>query len=164
MATGTTATGPARSGDPAVGAPAADDELAAAVYRGLAHTLRWLRQAGTSAGVPASVGHGGLSALATVSRTGPVRSGVLAEHERVTASTMSRIVDSLVAQELTERVADPADGRAYLVRLTGPGAELVERVRVARSRALRERLARMSPADRAALSAALPALSLLADD
>ncbi len=67
------------------------------------------------------------SALARIEQLGPVRLGVLAHHEGVTAATMSKVVDGLEERGLIERVADEADGRASLVRLSGDGAATLQR-------------------------------------
>jgi DNA-binding MarR family transcriptional regulator len=62
------------------------------------------------------------SALARIEQDGPVRLGVLAQLEGVSAATMSKVVDGLEEHGLIERIADEADGRASLVRLSRDGA------------------------------------------
>ncbi len=133
-----------------------DDELAASLYAGLARALRWLRRTG-----PTDIAHGGLSAMATLSGAGPLRSGHLAEVEGVAPSTMSRIVDGLVADGLVERLPDPEDRRALLVGLTPAGLVAVATARRVRAEALRARLARLPDDELEALRAALPALDHL---
>lgn len=48
----------------------------------------------------------------------------LARHANVTAQAMGELVDHLAAHGYVERVPDPTDGRARLVRLTDRGREL----------------------------------------
>jgi DNA-binding MarR family transcriptional regulator len=48
----------------------------------------------------------------------------LARHANVTAQAMSEVVAYLERHGYVERVADPSDGRARLVRLTARGGEL----------------------------------------
>ncbi|MBV9843110.1 MAG: MarR family transcriptional regulator [Sphingomonadaceae bacterium] len=45
-----------------------------------------------------------------------------------TAGGVTRRLDAMEAKQLIERVRDPADGRAWLVRLTAKGAELAARI------------------------------------
>ena len=132
------------------------DDLATGLYSSLVRALRWLRRTG-----PTDIGHGGLSAMATLLTAGPMRSGQLADREGVAPSTMSRIIDSLVGESLVERVPDPLDRRALLIRLTPAGSEAIEGARAVRSGALRERLAELSDPEREAIRAALPALAHL---
>ena len=49
---------------------------------------------------------------------------LLARHANVTAQAMSEVVAYLERHGYVERVADPSDGRAKLVRLTARGGEL----------------------------------------
>lgn len=49
------------------------------------------------------------------------RVSYLAQHAGVTAQAMGELVDHLVAHGYVERVPDPTDGRARLVRLTERG-------------------------------------------
>ncbi|WP_210478855.1 MarR family transcriptional regulator [Naasia sp. SYSU D00948] len=77
-----------------------------------------------------------LSALASISHLGPVRSGDLARIESVTAPSMTRLIAGLEAQGLVQRTPDPVDGRAALLTATAAGEEAVLRTRAARSRKL----------------------------
>ena len=51
------------------------------------------------------------------------RVSYLAQHAQVTAQAMGELVDHLAAHGYVERVPDPTDGRARLVRLTARGQE-----------------------------------------
>lgn len=133
-----------------------DDDLANGVYLSLVRALRWLRRTG-----PTDIGHGGLSAMATLLTAGPMRSGQLADREGVAPSTMSRIIDSLVGEALAERIPDPADRRALMIRLTPAGSAAIESTRAVRAGALRARLAELPAAEQDAIRAALPALAHL---
>ncbi|MBP2321358.1 DNA-binding MarR family transcriptional regulator [Kibdelosporangium banguiense] len=64
--------------------------------------------------------------LGALTSIGPVRSNALAEAVYSDPSTISRQVAGLVKDGLIERFADPADGRASLLAVTGKGRELIE--------------------------------------
>lgn len=51
------------------------------------------------------------------------RVSYLAQHANVTAQAMGELVDHMAAHGYVERVPDPTDGRARLVRLTDRGHE-----------------------------------------
>ncbi len=112
----------------------------------------------------ALIGHGGLSALATLIQDGPQRAGALAQTEGVTAPAMTRVLNSLESFGYVDRTQDPADGRAFLVAATPSGEELVLRCRAERLQALGERLERLSPENRQAVEQALAALEELTSD
>jgi DNA-binding MarR family transcriptional regulator len=75
---------------------------------------------------------------------------------------MTQLVGRLEDQGLAERCTDPADGRAVNVRITPAGLDLLARRRAYRAERLSGLLARLSPAEQAALAAALPAINTLA--
>src|SRR5688572_25819800 len=58
----------------------------------------------------------------------PVRAAVLADTLGVTPSTISRQVSQLEARNLVKRSADPADGRALILRLTPQGTKVRQRM------------------------------------
>ena len=103
------------------------------------------------------------SALARIEQSGPVRLGSLAELEGTTAATMSRVIDSLAQRHRIERVPDPLDGRASLVRLSPEGGALLHEVRVRNTEALRSALAGLSPQQRRTVRQAIPVLEHLSD-
>jgi DNA-binding MarR family transcriptional regulator len=141
-----------------VPAPTPDD-AATRLYVAVGRLVRMLRRTGT-----ADVSPGALSALASLASAGPCRLGDLAAREGVAAPTMTRIVAVLEEGGLLARTADPQDGRAVLVAATEAGTALVQGESFARSSALRRRVAALTPADRAALEAAMPVLEALARD
>ncbi len=110
---------------------------------------------------PIGLSHGSITALGTVARDGPLRLGDLAAIEGVRAPTMSRIVDGLVADGVAERVPDPADGRACLVRVTPVGEDVLRGARASRSEVLAVRVAKLPKDQRDRLFEAIEALETL---
>ena len=78
--------------------------------------------------------------LAAVADHGPTRPSTLAEHLRIDGSVVSRQLHCLDADGLIERIADPADGRAQLVRVTPSGRDYLDGLRRRASSALAARL------------------------
>ena len=101
--------------------------------------------------------------LATLERSGPSRLTSLAVKEGVTQPAMTQLIARLQESGLVSRTADPADGRVVLVRLTDEGRATLARRRAVRAERLAEILARLSPEEQAALSAALPVMDALAN-
>src|SRR6476620_1735621 len=68
-----------------------------------------------------------LAQARVAARIGPkgTRLSDLAEQAEVTKQTATALVDRLEASGYVERVPDPSDGRARLVRLTGKAATLL---------------------------------------
>jgi DNA-binding MarR family transcriptional regulator len=93
---------------------------------------------------------------------GPMRMGNLAARLGIQVSTMSRIVDVLVSYGWAERRQDEADHRACVIGITGSGTGLINSVRCSNETRLADCIARLEPADLAALQAALPVLENLA--
>lgn len=104
-----------------------------------------------------------LSALATLDKLGPLRSGELAQREAVTAPTMTRVLSALADRGLVMREADPTDARSVRVSLSPAGVDTLARIRSERTALLGARIARLSEEQRAALIAALPALEALVE-
>jgi DNA-binding MarR family transcriptional regulator len=82
----------------------------------------------------------------------------LAELERVTPPSITRIVAALEAAGLVRREADPGDRRVARVTITGEGASLLQRSRTRKTAFLAERLAELGAADLQAVRDALPVL------
>jgi DNA-binding MarR family transcriptional regulator len=80
-------------------------------------------------------------------RTGPIRMSDLAGELMLDKSTLSRQVDAAVRTGLVERVVDPSDARARLVRLTETGRERLSRQRAERLGRWRGALAGWDRAD-----------------
>jgi DNA-binding MarR family transcriptional regulator len=103
-----------------------------------------------------------LTALAVMSTAGPMRMGNLASRLGVQVSTMSRIVDILVALGWAERRPDEADHRACVIGITGAGTALIDTIRRDNATRLANCITRLDAADLAVLQAALPVLESLA--
>jgi DNA-binding MarR family transcriptional regulator len=127
------------------------------LYVTLGRVTRVLRRAAGGS----NVGHGSLSALASLVSDGPMRLGELAAVEGISPPSMTRIVANLEERGHVRRTADPIDGRALVVEATASGRALVTTGREARIRELRRRVAALSDEDRATLGAAIPVLETL---
>lgn len=132
---------------------------AARLSMALGRVSRWIRR---QQALP--LGHGALSALATISLEGRVRAGDLAAREGLSPASLSRVLAVLVGEGYVDRQADPNDGRSILVTPTPRGEELLTDLRVATARVLLDRLDRLTGDERSAIIAALPALESLATD
>ena len=128
-------------------------DISAALER-LFGLTRWLSPAGLSLTSAAT--------LASLERLGPSRLTALAAREGVTQPAMTQLIARMAEQGLVERAADPGDGRVVRVQITAAGRELLAGRRAVRAERISGLLAMLSPADRAALIAALPAMNALA--
>src|SRR5918999_4798805 len=96
--------------------PAIDLELVSRLRMAVIRSARRMRQeAGTDLSPSLT------SALATIERHGPLTPSELAELERITRPSATRIVARLESEGLVDRAADPADGRASLVSASRQG-------------------------------------------
>jgi DNA-binding MarR family transcriptional regulator len=77
----------------------------------------------------------------------PHRVSALAELVHSDVSTVSRQVSALVTHGLLDKVSDPDDGRAQVVRLSPEGEALVERIRADRNEWFRTLLDDWTPDD-----------------
>ncbi len=103
-----------------------------------------------------------LAALSTVERSGPLRLGDLAAAEGIAPSTLTRLVAVLEELGYVQRCADPKDARASTLAITQMGHETLERLREEGTVLLTQSLLLLTPEQRAALAAAVPALEQLA--
>ncbi|MEV6703842.1 MarR family transcriptional regulator, partial [Streptomyces sp. NPDC051453] len=83
---------------------------------------------------------------------------------RLAGNSVSTLVNQLVKAGLLRRETDPSDRRSALLYATPAAAARLSDWQVRRGTLMREQLAVLDPADRAALAAALPALRKLADN
>jgi DNA-binding MarR family transcriptional regulator len=104
-----------------------------------------------------------LAALATVEKDGPMRLGDLAAAEGIAPSTLTRLVTALEEAGYVRRSADTSDARASMLAITPHGLEVLERIRSESTLVLAASLQLLTPAQRAALAAALPVLEQLAE-
>jgi DNA-binding MarR family transcriptional regulator len=103
------------------------------------------------------------STLSRLAREGAMRITTLAERESVTQPAMTGLVQRLEAGGLVTRKSDARDGRVALIDITPLGRRTLDQRRAAQDAAIIDRLAELSPDELAALEAALPALSNVAD-
>jgi DNA-binding MarR family transcriptional regulator len=104
-----------------------------------------------------------VSTLRRLDRSGPQRLCDLHAPEGVTQPAMTQLVTRLEKDGLAQRGSDPADGRVVVVSITDAGREVVEQRRLAHAEALAGCLQELSPEDRAAILAAVPAMERLSD-
>ena len=102
--------------------------------------------------------HGLLSALATISKQGPLRLAELAQLESVSAPSTTRLVAELESKGLVSREPDPADGRAVLLSITPEGEIAVAAARAARAEMVAELFEALNTGEISAIAAAVPAL------
>jgi DNA-binding MarR family transcriptional regulator len=105
---------------------------------------------------------GQFSVLAVLAK-GPRTPRELAEVERVQPPSMTRTVNYLVEAGLASRTDHPDDGRQVLVAVTEHGLEVVYETRRRRNAWLAQRLAELTPGERATLAAASTIVSRLAE-
>jgi DNA-binding MarR family transcriptional regulator len=137
---------------PAHGRPT-EGELAARLRLLIMRLQRRLRVEAEDELTPSQV-----AALVSVERHGPLTLGRLAEIERVTPPSITRVVAALEAAGLVSREADPGDRRVARVSITPDGTLLLQRNRTRKTAFLAERLAELGEADLAAVRDALPVL------
>ena len=100
--------------------------------------------------------------LSRLARDGSSRLTDLANSEHVTQPAMTQLISRLEESGLVRREPCPDDGRVVLVAITEQGRVTLAHRRSARAERLAGIIGQLSPAHRAALAAALPALDALA--
>jgi DNA-binding MarR family transcriptional regulator len=104
-----------------------------------------------------------LAALYTVEQAGPLRLSDLAAAEGIAPSTLTRLVAALEERGYVRRCTVAGDARASELAITTAGREVLEHLRQESTTALAKSLALLSPGQRGAIAAALPALEQLAE-
>ncbi|MDO0929344.1 MarR family transcriptional regulator [Streptomyces sp. TG1A-8] len=104
-----------------------------------------------------------LSVLDTLAVGGPRRLTELVRTEQMSQPGLTQLVTRLERDGLVERRPDPADGRAALVHITEAGRRIGEARHEDRSRHLHRLVVQLTPEERQAIAAALPALTRLAE-
>ena len=94
---------------------------------------------------------------------GPAAPSGLAERERVSPPSMNRTLNALEEAGLVARAPDPDDARKVVVTLTTAGAALITETRRLRATWFSQRLADLTPDERAALEAVIPVLRRIAE-
>jgi DNA-binding MarR family transcriptional regulator len=99
-----------------------------------------------------------LSVLHTLVHQGPMRLSELTATEQVSQPAITQLVARLERDGLVDRRPDPRDGRAVLVRATDAGTRIVRTRHRDRVTQLRHLFDQLTPEERDAVGAALPAL------
>ena len=115
--------------------------------------LLWARRKG-----PTHMSATSVTTLDTLHRDGPLRISELAVREGVSQPGMTTLVNRLAGEGLAERVEDPRDGRATLVRITEAGQRVLADRHAERTQAILGDIRQLSPRHRASLATALDAL------
>jgi DNA-binding MarR family transcriptional regulator len=89
--------------------------------------------------------------LNRVCREGPLRLTTLAVREGVSQPSMTQLIQRLERVDLVTRLADPDDGRATLIGITGPGQALLDSRKRLRRERLRALMATLTPEEECAL-------------
>src|ERR1700752_1272144 len=104
-------------------------------------------------------------ALNRVCREGPIRLTALAAKEGVSQPSMTQLIQRLERLGLVARLADPDDGRAALIGVTGRGQALLDDRKRMRRERLKALMATLTPEEESALwlsaRVALPTLQRL---
>jgi DNA-binding MarR family transcriptional regulator len=137
----------------------AEVSSAARLRLALTRVLRALRRHGDSSLTPSQV-----SALSTLEEFGALRISAIATNESLGAPAATRVVASLEELGLVVRTNDPGDKRASLIELTERGRSTLSELWRERTLDINAMLERLSPKERAAIEAALPALEKIARD
>ena len=103
-----------------------------------------------------------LSVLHTLAGKGPMRLAALTATEQITQPAITQLITRLEREGLVERRPDPDDGRVVLVRTTDAGLRIVHGRRQERVRRFNELAEHLTPEERHAIAAALPALARMA--
>ena len=112
---------------------------------------------------PAAVSSSTITALDRLRVEGPLRISELAAREAITQPGVTLLVNRLAEAGYAERVPDPTDRRATLVRITPAGEAALAARHAQRANVLRDRMAHLSEHDQKLLIDALPAIERLID-
>ena len=115
-------------------------DIAAPLRLAITRMARRLRQESDPGLTPSQ-----LAALATIESHGPLTPSDLAQIERISRPSATRILRGLVDAGLVDRRPDPADGRSALVEIEERGRKLLNRLRSRKNAYLSRRLAGLEP-------------------
>jgi DNA-binding MarR family transcriptional regulator len=104
-----------------------------------------------------------LSAMATLSKHGPMSAGELATCEKVQPPSMTKVLANLEERGLVRRDVHPSDKRQAIIAITEPGVALLDSERRSRDQWLTKRLAALTVDERALLQRVVPILDKLAE-
>lgn len=101
--------------------------------------------------------------LQSLADSAPARVGDLATRLRLAPSTVSGLISQMMSAGLVERGTHPTDRRVAVVELSANGRDQLAGWHTAHRERIATALDDLTPGDRAAIDAALPALSRLVD-
>ena len=101
------------------------------------------------------------SALATISRRGPMTVGELAKSEQVSSPMITKIAKGLEEEGLVTRTVDESDKRVTQLAITKEGERRLERSRSRKNAWLAKQLQHLSPSELDAIDAVIPVLERL---
>ena len=104
-----------------------------------------------------------LSAMGTLVKRGPMSAGELAACERVQPPSMTKVLANLEERGLVRRDVHPTDKRQAIISVTEQGIALLDSERRSRDAWLTQRLAELTPDERALLRSVVPVLDKLAE-
>jgi DNA-binding MarR family transcriptional regulator len=140
-------------------APERTEELPTRLRLAIMRLARRLRQQAEADLTPSM-----LSAMANIEFRQPVTLGQLAEAERVTPPTMSKIVGRLEDARLVTRTADSEDKRIQRLSLSREGAKLIARNRSRKNAYLARKLRKLEPEEVAKLEAAVEVIERILEE
>ena len=140
--------------DPALGAEPAEVALAEVVAR----LRRAMRRAARNADPDNTLSVAQLELLSCLAENPGARPGRLAQLLKLAPNSVTTTVNGLQAKNLVTRANGSGDRRAVVLELTDPGREAVHRWQVTNAGILADAVAKLHPAWRHLLGAALPAL------
>ncbi len=110
-----------------------------------------------------SLGDAALDVLTRLHKHGPQTLTELSEHNRVSAASMSQIVNRLTSAGYAVRTRDPGDGRKVLFSATAEGDGLAGAARAQRNAWLDDQLRALGAEDRAVIARAAGLFISIAD-
>jgi len=140
-------------------APVASEELPTRLRLAVLRLARRLRQQAEADLTPSM-----LSAMANIEYRQPVTLGQLAEAERVTPPTMSKIVGRLEDAGLVTRTADSEDKRIQRLSLSREGVKLIARNRSRKNAYLARKLRKLEPEEVAKLEDAVEVIEKILEE
>lgn len=140
--------------DPALGAEPAEVALAEVVAR----LRRAMRRAARNADPDNTLSVAQLELLSCLAENPGARPGRLAQLLKLAPNSVTTTVNGLQAKNLVTRANGSGDRRAVVLELTDPGREAVHRWQATNAEILADAVAKLHPAWRHLLTAALPAL------
>ncbi|WP_433066457.1 MarR family winged helix-turn-helix transcriptional regulator [Dactylosporangium sp. CS-033363] len=132
-----------------------EDESLAELFWGVARRLKHQSHESLQ---PFGITPGQGRALSVLARHGTMRPSELSEHLRIAPRSTTEVVDGLQERGLVERLPDPNDRRATLLRLTAGGTDTAGRIRAERGAQGERFFAALPERDRAELARILAAL------